>query len=499
MLPDSLPEKNLTWEKPEFKAIEDYSRIISGLAELDPIEYDRIRERQAKNMGIRVSTLDSQVLKIRPYETDSDDSSLVEELQPWEDPVHIESLLNSVHGLLSRHVVLPQGAATGLTLWVAGTFVYDSFRIWPKLTITSPEKRCGKTTLLEVLASTCNRSLVASNISPAAIYRAIEACKPSLLIDEADTFLGNNDELRGVINSGHTKRSAFVVRVTGDNHEPAKFSTWCPMVISMIKMPPDTILDRSIIIQLRRKIPGESAQKIPLTLSDECKTIRRKLTRWALDSDRELKGINPSLPACNNDRALDNWTPLFAIAEQAGDKWVDKVTNSFNILTDTGEDTESIGPMILNDIRSIFKDKNLIKVFTSDLVNYLVAMEDRPWCEWRHGKPLTANSLSRLLKPFKIHPATIRLGATTKKGFHKKSFRDAFSRYLCPDPPFQTVTPSQPSNHTGYSDFQTVTLPSSVTVEKTLQPSNHAGCDGVTVEIPPSGEETQDNPDLEPF
>jgi hypothetical protein len=92
---------------------------------------------------------------------------------------------------------------------------------------------------------------------PAAIFRVVEAWTPALSIDEADTFLSGNDELRDIINSGHTKSGAFVVRTVGDDHEPKKFSTRAPMAIAMIKAPPGTILDRSIVVRLRRRLPGE--------------------------------------------------------------------------------------------------------------------------------------------------------------------------------------------------------------------------------------------------
>jgi hypothetical protein len=58
-----------------------------------------------------------------------------------------------------------------------------------------------------------NRPVVAANISSPALFRVIEEVRPTLLIDEADTFLQGNDELRGILNSGYTRKTAYVVRV----------------------------------------------------------------------------------------------------------------------------------------------------------------------------------------------------------------------------------------------------------------------------------------------
>jgi hypothetical protein len=68
--------------------------------------------------------------------------------------------------------------------------------------------------LLSVLSRLANRPVAAANISPSAFFRVIEEMRPTLLIDEADTFLRGNDELRGILNAGYTRDTAYVVRVT---------------------------------------------------------------------------------------------------------------------------------------------------------------------------------------------------------------------------------------------------------------------------------------------
>ena len=79
--------------------------------------------------------------------------------------------------------------------------------------VESPEKRCGKTTLLSVLSELVSRPVVAANISSPAFFRVIEEARPTWLIDEADTWLQGNEMLRGILNSGYTRKTAFVVRV----------------------------------------------------------------------------------------------------------------------------------------------------------------------------------------------------------------------------------------------------------------------------------------------
>ena len=95
-------------------------------------------------------------------------------------------------------------------------------------------------------------------MTAAALFRAVEQFRPTLLVDEADTFLRDRDDLRGVLNSGHLRASAVVVRTVGDEHEARLFSTWAPKAVALIGTLPDTLADRSIILSMRRPVdPAE--------------------------------------------------------------------------------------------------------------------------------------------------------------------------------------------------------------------------------------------------
>ncbi len=152
----------------------------------------------------------------------------------------LKCLLDAIAATFTRYIALPTHAehrdrALGVArLRLPG--VVDS----PFLAITSPVKRCGKTLLLIVLGAIVPRRLFASNVTPAVLFRTIEKYRPTLLIDEADMFIRENDELRGVLNSGHTRTTAIVIRAVGDDHDPRAFSTWCPKAVALIGRLPDT-------------------------------------------------------------------------------------------------------------------------------------------------------------------------------------------------------------------------------------------------------------------
>jgi hypothetical protein len=230
---------------------------ISELATLPALEYETRRDAAAKAMNVRVSVLDKEVAKARPSEpVDETDAAIIETIEAWPDAVDGTSLADEIRQSLSGYVVfgVPSDADVA-TLWIFGSYLMDTWRLWPRIMITSPTKACGKSTLLEVIDAMAHRGLIISNTKSAGVFRAIEAWRPTLLMDEADTWMKEDAELAGILNSGHTKRTARVIRVQdiGGELKPTLFSTWCPMVIAGIVTQCDTLTSRSVVISLRRK------------------------------------------------------------------------------------------------------------------------------------------------------------------------------------------------------------------------------------------------------
>jgi putative DNA primase/helicase len=470
----------------------DYKSEVARLAALNLLEYESVRKDEAKRLKIdRVSVLDKVVSAARGQK-EAEDKSMFPSNEPWHEPVDGRLLVNQLAEAFNSFSVLPKGSAITAALWSILTYIFDVWGTLPLLAVLSPEKRCGKTTFLTTLAGLCNRVLPVSNISPAAVYRSIEAFKPTLLIDEGDTFLRDNDELRGVINSGHTKSTAFVIRCEGDNHEPVKFTTWCPKAIAMIGAPPDTIRDRSIVVNLRRKLPEERTEAHGEEHSETFGRLRSMIVRWVEDHDAELRIVKPDRLDTTNDRQADNWRPLLTIAKVAS---CEAEARDAAMLS-TGDEREELPAKIqlLCDIREIFHESGVDRLSSAVIVKSLVALEDRPWSEWKHGKPLTSATMSRLLKPFGVHSTTIRFPDGLAKGYVVDSFVDAFTRYI---PPVQNVTTLQANNINKLNQFQNVTSAPDVTLLNHANYPETRQCYDVTLST--GLEEKQHASELEDF
>ena len=360
--------------------------------------------------------------------------------EPWPDPVDGAALLSEMTAAVLKYVVMETGSAEAVALWTLHAHALDAFQISPRLAITLPEKRCGKTTALDVVQFLTPRPLSTSNTTAAAIFRTIEAARPTLLIDEADTFLTSSEEIRGVLNSGHRRSGAFVLRLVGDDHEPRRFSTWTPVAIALIGKLPDTLEDRSIPIRMRRRLPSETITQFRADRTDDLKDLGRKAARWAIDNLEALRAMDPEVPLTITNRDADNWRPLLAIADAAGGDWPAGARAIAETMTGKGEgEDQSLKTMLLEDIRSVFATKGVDKLPSADLVEALLGMKDRPWPELgRAAKPITQNKLAALLKDFGIRPDNVWTGNKPLKGYKLGQFEDAFRRYLS-DPLVQTA------------------------------------------------------------
>jgi putative DNA primase/helicase len=451
---------------------------ILRLATLAPMDYDRVRESEAKKLNVRVGTLDAEVRKARgePETELAGNAVMFTELDPWPDQVNGETLLDELAATIECFVIMGKHAMVAVVLWVVFTYLIDEVQVAPMLAVTSPEKRCGKTTLLDLLTRVVSRALPSSNISPAALFRAIEKWRPTLIIDEADSFVGNSEELRGLLNSGHTRATAFVIRNVGDDHEPRRFSTWGAKAIALIGRLPDTNEDRSIVVGLRRKLPGEKAAKLHRADVATFEMLTRRLKRWATDQAAAIKRTQAQIPEELHDRAGDNWEPLLAIADAAGGKWPTMAREAARVLSGGARGTDSVAVELLADVREVLHSKELDRVSSETLVEHLCADPTRRWATYNKGKWVSQRQVASLLRRFDIAPNTIRIGDKTPRGYLVDWFSEAFARYL---PPLEAQQRHNPRQKPISEDFASETVESVLRMQESRKAAPDVACSGV--------------------
>jgi hypothetical protein len=346
-------------------------------------------------------------------------------------------VLDRLVAFIRRFVALSYVQAVMVALWAVHTHAIGAADCTPYLHLTSAEKRSGKTRLLEVLAPLVARPWFTGRVSAAVLVRKTANEQPSLLLDESDAAFKGDKEyaeaLRGILNAGFRRGGVTSLCVgQGANLSYKDFPVFSPKAIAGIGKLPDTIADRAIPIELRRRRRGDHVERFrQRKVEPDAVPLYSAAAAWAVANLRQLTEAEPELPDELDDRAQDIVEPLLAIADAAGGEWPERARHAAVALL-TGEhrdDAESLGVRLLRDIREVFGEEGKDRLSTSTILEKLRGADEAPWGSLR-GEPLDARGLARLLKPYGIAPKKLREGSETFKGYQRAHFEDSWSRYL---------------------------------------------------------------------
>jgi hypothetical protein len=350
-------------------------------------------------------------------------------------------LADALYTFVCRFVAFAdEHQAIAVVLWVLHAWSFDAWSITPRLAVQSAEMGSGKTRLLEVLELVTPGAQRPANISPAALFRVIEAGTVTLLIDEVDTIFSpkassSSEEVRGILNAGY-RRGATVLRVEGDRKREVKaFPVFAPVVTAGIGTLPSTVQDRAIPIRLRKRAPHEHVEHFRFAVAArQGAALHDRAKDWADRTTTQLEHVEPTYLAELPDRQADSWTPLLVIADMAGPEWGSRARAAARALSRNvgDEDDMTIGVRLLADCRTVIGDDERIP--TTKLLERLHGLEEAPWGDW-YGRPLDARNLARKLRPYGIRSRDVRYGPgpdDKAKGYRREDFGDAWSRYLPP-------------------------------------------------------------------
>ena len=362
-------------------------------------------------------------------------------------------LLDDLTDQLRRFVAFPTDhAAHAVALWVVHTHCLGAFDSSPRLALLSPEPQSGKTRTLEVLEHTAAAPMLTSNTTVAVLARGLDAGTfITVLLDECDTVFGSkakgDEDLRGLLNSGH-RRGATYMRMVGDGAkmDARAFSTFSACALAGLGDLPDTVMQRSVVLRMRRRAQGERVDAFRRRLhGPELEDLRTRVATWAATHEDSLRRRWPDMPEGVTDRPADVWEPLLAIADEAGGDWPDIARAACLALVTESRTTDSgsLGIRLLADLRMIWTP-GAETMLTADLLDLLVGLDEAPWADLR-GKPLDARGLARRLRQYGVASQSVRVGEQTGKGYRRDELHDAWQRYLpAPSEGSQGSQPTHP-------------------------------------------------------
>ena len=369
------------------------------------------------------------------------------------DKVAAGELFAKVERFLSRFVAYPsEHAHVAHVLWVAHTHCMDAWELTPRLAALSPEPASGKTRLLETTALLVPNPVEAINVSVAYLFRKVgsEDGPPTILFDEIDTVFGpkakENEETRALLNAGH-RRGAVAGRcvVKGKTVETEEIPAYCAVALAGLGWLPDTLLSRSVIIRMRRRLPGEHVEPYRHRVhSHEGHQLRDALAAWAAGVG-ELAKAYPVMPNGVEDRDADVWESLLAVADSIGGEWPKRARAAAVSLVSAAKEAEpSLGIRLLADLRTVFGAEVMA---TTTILNALHDLPESPWNDLK-GKPINDRGLAVRLRQYDIKSKQVRIGEVTLKGYTRSDFFDAWRRYLPPSPPPSTESETSETSET---------------------------------------------------
>ena len=342
---------------------------------------------------------------------------------------------------------------TVCALFVLHTHLAEYCMQTPYIFISSPEKECGKSRLMEVLALLAARPwgpIVTP--SEAVLFRIVHAKTPTLLWDEIDTVFSPksapfHEGHRALLDQGH-RRYGSVPRFI--NNRLVEFNVFCPKVFAGIGALPDTVAGRSIPMRLQRRSVSESVEDfITQDVEPIAEQLHERIEKWAAEHGESVGSTRPeAVPPELSDRMKEGCFSLLAIADHFGIGAEGRAALVELLGAERVDSQETMRLRLLRDILAVFKTRvrhghPVAAIRTEHLLGALFDMDESPWASY-YSRGLEAKDLADLLRPYEIHSQLIKFRVArgefeAARGYRREPFKEhvglveVWERYLGED------------------------------------------------------------------
>ena len=327
--------------------------------------------------------------------------------------------LDDLADFFLRYVVLrDRRTAVWVAAWALGTWCYRAFRVFPYLSIRSAEKRCGKSRLLGLLQRVCfNASPVTAHPTEAQLYRSAARTGGAQLFDEIETLKGDKerfDALITVLNVGF-ERGGVVTRLEkrGERFVEEPYEVYAPRVLAGIAGLKDTLEDRALTLVMLRRRKVEAVARLGRGTDVEAQGLRDQCALACLARIGDIIAAYELAPPALeregiDDRAVDLWSPLLAIAfvadsEDTGNRSQDILDAAKDLAAVRDADAEAGTAARLLEALRVIREREGEALTPTDL---LEALRARPGWDWVKS----TRRLAGLLNPLGIVRQQVREG-----------------------------------------------------------------------------------------
>lgn len=271
------------------------------------------------------------------------------------EPPTGDEILHFTRMYLDQMVVWPnQATLDTVCLWIAHTHARraNGMLIWqasPRLLFQSAEPGSGKSHAMKHTSRLCPDAVIYTEPSEAAVAYSVGEEHATLFLEEADELFGSGGKhrsLRAIANDGYTPDGMWPRVRRG---VVVKLPTFGALALAGLdKLETATggamtaFLTRTIRVKMRRAPAGDQPPRDGSQARMVAARICGALAEWVGRSLETLETAEPVMPEGIGNRDADLWTPLLAIADEAGGRWPHAARKACLRLTSSGlspEDT----------------------------------------------------------------------------------------------------------------------------------------------------------------
>jgi hypothetical protein len=248
----------------------------------------------------------------------------------------VAGTLDALAEFFARFVIFREARTPALlAAWALGTWCYRAFRIFPYLSLRSPERRCGKTRVLKLLRHVAfNAGPVTAVPTEAQLFRGAATMGGTQLLDEVDRLQGDKERfeaLIAVLNIGF-EHGGYVTRMEkrGERFVEQRYEAYAPRALAGLARLAETLADRAIPVFMTRKRREERVSRLTAAVEPEAATLRDRCALACLAHIGHIltagdQALGLLELTAIDDRAVDLWAPLLALAlvgdgEDGGDR-----------------------------------------------------------------------------------------------------------------------------------------------------------------------------------
>lgn len=353
-------------------------------------------------------------------------------IAPWLAPLDAGQMFARARAVFSSHLAEPSATLDTLVLWSlhawcvrAGSGAFD---VSPRLVLLGNDARADHARALRLLAWLTPSPLIVSRTVAAHLVRALEAERPTLLLDDVAGGMFYRRDMRTLIAAGATSDGLFLGAPTERNRN-GRSPCFAPTAIATTSALPEDVRVRAIVVPMAPTPAGRtrpSLREVP----DEVLELRAQMQAFAARTAVSLFDADAVMPRHFGIASRENWAPLIAVALAIGSRFGARTVAAAEAL-DRAEPAPVSNLALLADVRAGFGADGRTHVPSADMIMKLVADPERPWGRVHRGRRIDARDLAERLRSFGLRPVSLKTaGGEVVRGYRGDDLAEAYARYL---------------------------------------------------------------------